>query len=249
MIMSTRPKQLVLIRHGQSEFNAAKREATYFADEYARRVLEGRPDSQIALTALGVEQAKKTGINVKKQFGTFDYVFHSGYQRAKQTVDNILLAYTAEELEKMPIRMDVFLRERDPGFTYAMTESEVDKNFPWLNEYWKTFGDFLAHPPGGESLGSVSERVHLFLNMLFTSHTDEKILVVTHAHVIRCFRFLLEHWNYEQAFSILEKDKPLNCGVTMYESDSTGSRMLLREYNMDFTDGLGKETYKLKISL
>jgi hypothetical protein len=35
----------------------------------------------------------------------------------------------------------------------------------------------------------------------------------------------------------------------MYESDSAGSRMLLREYNMDFTDGLGKETYKLKIAL
>jgi len=247
--MTSRPKQLVLIRHGQSEFNVAKREATYFADEYARRILEGRADSQIGLTALGIEQSKRTGQGLREQFGTFDYIFHSGYQRAKQTLDNILLAYTPSELDKMPTRMDVFLRERDPGFTYAMTESEVDLNFPWLNRYWKTFGDFLSHPPGGESLGSVSERVHLFLNMIFSSHSDEKILVVTHAHVIRCFRFLLEHWNYEQAFTVLDKDKPRNCGVSSYHSDSTGQRMILSNYNVDFTGGLREPSHTIKILL
>ena len=95
--------------------------------------------------------------------------------------------------------MNLFVRERDPGFTYDMTEAEAEAAFPWLNEYWHTFGGFFARPPGGESLADVVGRVHTFLNTLFRDRAGQKVMVVTHGGTIRCFRFALERWDYEQA--------------------------------------------------
>ena len=95
--------------------------------------------------------------------------------------------------------MNLFVRERDPGFTYDMTEAEAEAAFPWLSEYWQTFGSFFARPPGGESLADVVGRVHTFLNTLFRDRAGQKVMVVTHGGTIRCFRFALERWGYEQA--------------------------------------------------
>ena len=98
----------------------------------------------------------------------------------------------------MKRRMNIFIRERDPGFTYDMTEEEAEAAFPWLNEYWHTFGGFMARPPGGESLADVVGRVHTFLDTLFRDRAGQKVLVVTHGGTIRCLRFALERWNYER---------------------------------------------------
>jgi broad specificity phosphatase PhoE len=82
-----------------------------------------------------------------------------------------------------------------------MTEAEAEAAFPWLEEYWRTFGGFMARPPGGESLADVVGRVHMFLDVLFRDRIGQKVLVVTHGGTIRCFRFALERWHYSQARS------------------------------------------------
>lgn len=145
-----RPALLVIIRHAESLRNQAKKGAVYFADEEAREKVKGVPDHLIGITVEGALQAQQTGVALFQRFGAPDYVYGSGYTRVNQTRDEILKGCPEEARALIKVRDNAFLRERDPGYTYDMTEAEVDAAFPWLAEYWKTFGGFFARPPGGE---------------------------------------------------------------------------------------------------
>ena len=226
-----RPALLVLVRHAESARNQAKKGSVYFADDAARRIVRGTPEQHIALTADGHKQAEQTGRAIRERFGVFDYVYTSGYARTEQTADGVLSAYTDDERAATKVRMNLFVRERDPGFTYDMTQAEAEAAFPWLSEYWQTFGGFFARPPGGESLADVVGRVHTFLNTLFRDRAGQKVMVVTHGGTIRCFRFALERWQYDQASHRLGDQSPANCGVTTYRCAQSGDRLELEEYN------------------
>jgi probable phosphoglycerate mutase len=226
-----RPALLVVVRHAESARNQAKKGSVYFADDAARRIVRGTADHLIELTDSGHEQAAQTGHAIRDRFGVFDYVYTSGYARTDQTAAGILAAYPPEERERMKVRMNLFIRERDSGFAYDMTQEEAETAFPWLNEYWRTVGGFMARPPGGESLADVVGRVHTFLDTLFRDRAGQKIMVVTHGGTIRCFRFALERWGYEQAKRWPEGQGPANCGVTTYRCGETGDRLELEDYN------------------
>jgi len=226
-----RPTTLVLIRHAESARNKVKKGNVYFPDEESRAGLRGIPDHLIRLTDHGYIQASQAGPELKKLVGVPDYIYHSGYMRTVQTMNGILEAYSSKELGKIRIRSNPFIRERDPGHAYDMTDAEVKKHFPYLAEYWKTFGCFFARPPGGESLADVCKRVYLFLNMLFRDRSGKTIVVVTHCGTIRCFRFLLEHWDYKRALSWPDGKSPKNCGMTIYRYDKTETRLVLKEYD------------------
>ena len=226
-----RPALLVLVRHAESARNQAKKGSVYFADDEARRVVQGTPDHLIELTPDGHQQAAETGAAIRERFGVFDYVYTSGYARTVQTAEGILSAYPKQERDLMKVRMNIFVRERDPGFSYDMTQDEAETAFPWLGEYWRTFGGFMARPPGGESLADVVARVHTFLGTLFRDRVGQKVLVVTHGGTIRCFRFALERWNYQQAEKWPRGQSPANCGVTAYRYAEEDDRMELENYN------------------
>ncbi len=226
-----RPLQLVLVRHAESVRNQVKKDASFFADETARNKVRGIADEEVPLTEGGKAQARITGHVLKQSFGMFDYVYHSGYKRTVETVDEILKSYTDAERERMHVRMSSFIRERDSGYAYDMTEEEAKKQFPWMEEYWKTFGGFFAVPPGGESYAQVAQRIYLFLDTIFRDRKGQRVLVVSHAGAISAFRFLLEQWSYERAVSATTEQKPLNCGVTVYEYDKSINRLMLKSYN------------------
>lgn len=231
MMKLERPAQLILIRHAESVRNKAKKVASYFADDAARRLIKGIPDFRIPLTDVGISQAQKTGVYLRERFGAPDYFYHSGYLRTVQTLDYILRAFPERERVKIMVRMNTFIRERDAGYAYDMTVREAEMIFPWLNEHWKTFGAFFARPPGGESLSDVSQRVHTFINSLFRDRPGKKVWVALHGGTIKCSRFLLERWNYEQALGWPEGQPPENCSITVYEPDKTGKKLVLKEYN------------------
>lgn len=226
-----RPARLVLIRHGESLRNQAKKGAVYFADEEARKTIRGIPDHEIDLTEEGRRQARVTGTYLRERFGVPSYVYHSGFARTRQTAEGVLEAYTPEERAVINVRMNIALAERHPGYAYDMTREEAESHFPWLAEYWKTFGGFVARPPGGESLEDVVERAYRFLGMLFRERAGETVYAFTHGGWLRCCRFVLEHWTYAQAVHWPEGQSPRNCGVTVYEYDRGVHRLVLREYN------------------
>ena len=226
-----RPALLVLVRHAESARNQAKKGSVYFADDAARQIVRGVPDHLVELTGDGHRQAVETGHAIRSRFGTFDYVYTSGYARTEQTAEGILSAYPPAERDRMRLKSDLFIRERDSGFAYDMTTAEAEVAFPWLNEYWQTFGGFMARPPGGESLADVTGRVHEFLNMIFRDRAGQKIMVVTHGGTLRCFRFLLEGWSYAQAQKWPPGQAPANCGVTTYRCADHGEQLELEDYN------------------
>jgi broad specificity phosphatase PhoE len=225
--MARPPALLILVRHGESQRNVAKKPNRFFLDDEARRPLGGIPDHRIGLTERGWCQARETGIALRQHFGTFDQVYHSGYQRAVDTTAALLDAYDPESRERIRMRHHLFIRERDQGYAYNMTESEATAAFPWLQDYWNTFGPFFARPPGGESLAQVCERVYSFLQKLARTMEGKRVLLVTHGGTIWCCRYVLERWTYDEAERRFATEHIQNCSVTRYELDD--GHLSLRE--------------------
>jgi broad specificity phosphatase PhoE len=222
------PVLLVLVRHAESARNVAKKGSVFFADDEQRTALRGIADYRTPLTDTGRRQAEATGRALRQRFGTFDAVIHSGYERTVETAATILDAYTETERSGMPVRQDLFIRERDTGYAYDMTTAEAEAAFPWLDAYWETTGPFFARPPGGESVAEVCARVARFLDALAAARAGQRVLVVTHGVTLRAFRYLLEGWDYDTAVEHLRGHAPRNASVTVYEADGN-AKLQLRE--------------------
>jgi broad specificity phosphatase PhoE len=224
---ANRPALLVLVRHGQSLRNIAKKRNRFFLDDEARKPIRGIPDHLIGITETGRRQALETGVALRDRFGPFDQIYHSGYRRTIETTDAILEAYPPEVRTSMRVRHHLFIRERDQGHAYDMTDAEAAGAFPWLQDYWTMFGPFFARPPGGESLAQVCERVYAFLQKLGRTMGGKRVLIVSHAGTMWCFRYVLERWTYEEAEHRFQTESIPNCSVTWYEPEPP-SRLALR---------------------
>lgn len=227
-----RPSLLVLVRHAESARNVAKKGNTFFLDDESRKAVQGVADHHVPITDEGRRQAEVTGRALRAEFGAFDHVYHSGYRRTLETAEHLLAAYAAEQRDAMHVRHHLFLRERDAGWTYDMTTVEAEAAFPWLEDYWDTFGGFFARPPGGESLADVAGRVYQFLGMLFRERAGRRVLVVSHGGTLRVFRYLLERWSHDEFIERWESEPVPNCAVTSYMFDPAAQCLRLRSLNV-----------------
>lgn len=221
---------LVIVRHGESVTNALKHGRPYFRDAEARRPVENVPDRDVPLTPLGEAQAERTGKALAERFGTFDCAYHSGYRRARETLDIMLRRYGEEARAGTPVREDAGIRELDPGCLYNVTVGELGTRFPWWRDYLRRAGVFHAVPPGGsESMADVvAFRARYFLHALARDHPGGRVLVVTHGGTLRCLRILLEGLDYRLPGGVRS---PSNCGVTVYGRDKDSGRLDLIEYD------------------
>lgn len=101
-----RVTRILLVRHGESEWNAAGR-------------WQGQADPP--LTELGRRQAKAAAAAL----GAVDLVAASDLQRARLTAEII-----ADELGASPVRIDPDLRERDAGAWSGLTRAEIHERWP-----------------------------------------------------------------------------------------------------------------------
>lgn len=223
-----RPSLLALVRHAESARNVAKKGNRFFLDDEARKSVQGVADHRTPLTVRGQRQALETGVALRAAFGVFDYAYHSGYRRTRDTLEGLLAGYPDQERARIKTRHHPFLRERDTGYTFDMTTAEAQAAFPWLQDYWQTYGAIFARPPGGESLADVAQRVYLFLGMLFRERPGQRVLVVTHGGTLRMFRMVLERWTWEEAESSILARVP-NCSVTTYAYSPDAGRLILRD--------------------
>jgi len=226
-----KPKLLVIVRHGESIANVAKGDNSFYPEDSVH-VIKGFADHAVPLTEQGRLQAEQTGLALKERYGTFDAVYDSGYLRTIQTRELLLKPYTPEELESVKIRHSHLIREREAGYTFDMTAAEANMNFPWLKEYFHTFGRFYARPPGGQSQADVCTMVHHFLGQMYQRRVNQKVLVVTHGHTTRAFRFNLENWTAARYEEEMDRGCSVsNCGVTEYRYNEASRRLELTAFN------------------
>ena len=169
---------LVLLRHGQSQWNLENR-FTGFVD--------------VELTDLGREEAKKAGDRLKQANITFDTVYTSTQKRAIETTDIALKeAGIADKFKDTIIRHDD-LRERNYGDLAGLNKAETAEKFGKEQVHiWRRSYD--TPPPGGESLKMVVENrtgPYFEKNIRPLINDGENILIGAHGNSIRAMLITL----------------------------------------------------------
>lgn len=169
---------LVLVRHGQSEWNL-------------KNLFTGWKDPD--LTERGVEEAK-AGASALKDYGIkFDLAFTSELVRAQHTLDLILEGIDQTGLETI---RDQALNERDYGELSGLNKD--DARAKWGEEQvhvWRRSYD--VPPPGGESLKDTGARVwpYYMSEILPRVLSGKKVLVAAHGNSLRALVMVLDRMN------------------------------------------------------
>jgi 2,3-bisphosphoglycerate-dependent phosphoglycerate mutase len=197
---------LVLVRHGQSEWNL-------------KNLFTGWKD--VDLTEQGVAEARAAGRKLRAQGLTFDCAYTSVLKRANRTLDLIL-----EEMgQKVPITRDQALNERDYGDLVGLNKDDARKK--WGEEQvhiWRRSYD--VPPPGGESLKDTVARAlpYFVQEILPRVLRGERTLISAHGNSLRALIMVLERLTPEQ---ILQRE--LGTGVPIVyrlNADSTVASQL-----------------------
>jgi len=252
------PSNIAFVRHGESAFNIlrAQKAADPLYQEFreafekehrAQRTHElaiqvkekfslGVSDYDTPLTEEGVRQAVITGRMLSEYILCPDIVFVSPYLRTKNTFEH--MASEWPQLQTSKVVFDDRIREQEHGLSLLYNDWRV---FQTLHPEQKGLHDLLGpywyQYPQGESVSEVRDRIRLFTDMLIRECAKKKVLVVTHHLTILSFRANLERWSPDNFVQIDSNDKPLNCGVTVYEGCpkvGTNGRLKLACYNKCF---------------
>ncbi len=151
--------RLLLLRHGQSTWNAELR-------------WQGAADPP--LSERGVAQAEAVVVALGDT--GFTAVVSSPLVRARQTAEIV-----ADGLGLGPVETEARLRERDVGEWSGLTTDEIETRWPGLLDEWRA--GRLDAIPGGE--GDITARVLEGLDRVIALHPGDTVLVVTHGGVIR----------------------------------------------------------------
>lgn len=168
---------LVLVRHGQSEWNE-KNLFTGFKD--------------VELTQKGIDEAKQAGKDLQKLGVSFDRVYTSTLKRAIETTDYVLEESGQADLKGQVIQHPD-LRERDYGDLTGLNKDETrDKYGEEQFKIWRRGYD--TPPPGGECLKDVVEnRVKPYYTTEIKQYVDagENILIGAHGNSLRAMLIVL----------------------------------------------------------
>ena len=166
---------LVLVRHGQSEWNK-------------KNLFTGWKDPK--LTELGIEDAIKAGKLLKTKEMKFDIMFTSDLFRAQET--GRLILENMNQLD-IPVVKNQSLNERNYGDLAGLNKDDAREK--WGEEQvhiWRR--SFDIPPPGGESLKDTAERVLPYFHSEILPKAEEglDVLVAAHGNSLRALVMELE---------------------------------------------------------
>jgi 2,3-bisphosphoglycerate-dependent phosphoglycerate mutase len=166
---------LVLVRHGQSEWNL-------------KNLFTGWRD--VDLTEQGVAEAKAAGEKLKKLGLKFDIAYTSALKRAQNTCKLILSELDQPQLETIK---NLALNERDYGELSGLNKDDARKK--WGEEQvhiWRRSYD--VEPPKGESLKTTGARVWPYFLHEILPHVlrGETVLVAAHGNSLRALIMALD---------------------------------------------------------
>ena len=172
---------LVLVRHGQSEWNK-------------KNLFTGWKDP--GLTDLGVEEAIQAGNVLKEKEINFDVMFTSDLLRAQETGRLILKQMNQSEIS---IIKDQRLNERNYGDLAGLNKDDAREK--WGAEQvhiWRR--SFDVPPPGGESLKNTAERVLPYFELEIIPKIKEglNVLVAAHGNSLRALVMELENISQDE---------------------------------------------------
>ena len=165
--MTTR---IVLIRHGETPWNAEKR-------------LQGHID--IPLNEAGERQARALGKALRHE--ALDAIYASDLQRARQTAEAVAAARDLPD--RFTVRTEAALRERCYGGFEGLLMSEIALRYPDDYAAWKRRDVDAMLPPGerrGESFRAFYARSVAALTGLAARHPGQVLAVVAHGGVLEC---------------------------------------------------------------
>lgn len=191
--------RLVLLRHGESQWNLENR-FTGWVD--------------VPLSARGVQEAKNAGDKLRGF--TFDRAFTSALVRANETLRLVLETIGQTQI---PIERDKALNERMYGELQGLNKAETAKKYGEDQvKIWRRSYD--VRPPGGESLKDTADRVLPYYETKIKPHLlkGETILIAAHGNSLRALVMQLEQLSKEQ---VLELNIPTGVPL-LYELDDSG---------------------------
>ena len=195
---------LVLVRHGQSEWNL-------------KNLFTGWQDPD--LTERGIEEARAAGRRLKSKGFRFDIAYTSLLTRAQHTLDLILDELGQTELSTI---RDQALNERDYGELTGLNKDDARRK--WGEEQvlvWRRSYD--VPPPGGESLKDTLARTLPYYMKTIQPDvlSGKRVLVAAHGNSLRALIMAIEGLTPEQ---ILKRE--LHTGVPVIYHLGADSRPL-----------------------
>jgi 2,3-bisphosphoglycerate-dependent phosphoglycerate mutase len=198
---------LVLVRHGQSEWNL-------------KNLFTGWRD--VGLSEQGLAEAKSAGEKLRARGLKFDIAFTSALIRAQNTCQYILDATGQSDLETI---RDQALNERDYGDLNGLNKDDARRK--WGEEQvhiWRRSYD--VPPPGGESLKDTGARVWPYYLHEMQPHVlrGETVLVAAHGNSLRALIMALEGISGPEIVKL-----ELGTGVPMIYKLNTDSTLASKE--------------------
>ncbi len=183
--------KLVLLRHGQSQWNLENRFTGW---------------KNVPLTEKGKNEANHAGILLKKNNIKIDVVFSSVLERANRTAEIAMRSAQLENLFEngnLKYEKDQSLNERDYGDLVGLNKSETaDKFGKEQVQIWRRSYD--TPPPNGESLKDVVDRVSpYFEKKIYPLIIEGKnIIIVAHGNSIRAIMIKVGLYKPEEISTI-----------------------------------------------
>ena len=173
--------RLILIRHGQTDWNAESR-------------WQGQAD--VPLNSLGLEQAQHLAAELAD--ASIQVIYASDMQRALQTVQPLA------DLTGLPVRIEHRLREINVGEWQGLLVDEIAARYGDL--FHRRQADPSAvTPPGGETVQQVQQRAYPVLDEILERHPHETVAIVAHGFVIALLRLRLEDRPVEDVWQRVPK--------------------------------------------
>jgi len=158
--MATHLSDLLLVRHGLSEWNLLGR-----WQGWADIPLAPQGVAQVALARAAVAELGFTAI------------VHSGMLRTKRTADLL-----AEGLGLGPPDAEPGLKEYDVGEWSGLTRPEIEARWPGALDAW--FEGRLPATPGGESRDGFAGRLQGAVRRVALTHPGGRVLSITHGGAV-----------------------------------------------------------------
>ena len=174
-------KNILLIRHGQSEWNKLNLFTGF---------------KNIELSEQGIEEANKAGQNFKNLDIKFNIVFTSELKRAQETAKIILQNLNQWDSlnNEGKIISNINLNERDYGDLTGLNKKETAEKFgeEQVQKWRRGYSD---QPPNGESLEDVVRRVTKYFEEVIKpaiqSDENDNILIAAHGNSLRALLIVM----------------------------------------------------------